>query len=145
MIRRVLVVCIGNICRSPMAEGLLKQALPEMQISSAGIAALVGHGADPIALQLMADAGIDIAMHRARMLTDAIARDADIILVMDDLQKQQISMQYPYARGKVFRLAEAAKQDIPDPYRQDPEVFHTVYSQIEKGVNEWVKRINSIG
>lgn len=144
MIRRVLVVCIGNICRSPMAEGLLRQAVPGVQISSAGISALVGRGADPIALQIMAEAGIDISAHRARMLTDAIARDTDLILVMDDLQIQQISIQYPYARGKVFRLAEATKQDIPDPYRQDPEVFHTVFSLIENGVNEWAKRINSI-
>lgn len=145
MIRRILVVCIGNICRSPMAEGLLRQALPEVQTCSAGIAALVGHGADPIAVQIMAEAGVDITAHRARMLTDAIARDADLILVMDDMQKQHISMQYPYARGKVFRLGEAAKRDIPDPYRQEEEVFRTVYSMIENGVDQWVKRINSIG
>ncbi len=145
MIRRVLVVCIGNICRSPMAEGLFGKVMPEVQIGSAGISAMVGHGADPIAVQIMAGVGVDISAHRARMLTDAIARDADIILVMDNLQKQQISMQYPYARGKVFRLGEAARQDIPDPYRQDPVVFQTVFSLIENGVNEWAKRINSIG
>jgi len=145
MIRQVLVVCIGNICRSPMAEGLLRQAAPDIQIGSAGLAALVGYGADPTAVQIMADVGIDISAHRARMVTDAIARDADLILVMDDQQKQQLAMQYPYVRGKVFRLGEAAKQDIPDPYRQDSEVFQSVFSQIEQGVNEWVKRINSIG
>ena len=145
MIRRILVVCIGNICRSPMAEGLLRQALPGAQISSAGVAALVGRGADPIAVQIMAGAGVDITSHRARTLNDAIARDADLILVMDEAQRQQISAQYPYTRGKIFRLAEAAKQDIPDPYRQDPQVFRTVFSLIENGVKEWVKRINSIG
>jgi protein-tyrosine phosphatase len=144
MIKRVLVVCIGNICRSPMAEGLLKASLPEVQISSAGLGALVGHGADPLALGLMADAGINIAAHRARSLTDQIAREADLILVMDEQQKQQIARQYPYTRGKVFRLAEAAKQDIPDPYRQTPQVFQTVFAQIQSGVNEWTKRINSI-
>ena len=145
MIRRILVVCVGNICRSPMAEGLFRQALPQVQTSSAGMAALVGHGADPTAVQIMAEAGADITAHRARMLTDAIARDADLILVMDDQQKQDIATQYPYTRGKVFRLAEATKQDIPDPYRQAPEVFRTVYSMIENGVNDWVKRINGIG
>lgn len=145
MISRVLVVCIGNICRSPMAEGLIRQAVPGVQISSAGMAALVGHGADPIAVQIMAGIGVDISGHRARMLTDAIARDADLILVMDEQQRQQLATQYPYARGKVFKLGEASRQDIPDPYRQDPEIFRAVFSMIENGVNEWAKRINSIG
>jgi len=145
MIRRVLIVCIGNICRSPMAEGFFRQAIPEVQTSSAGISALVGHGADPAAVKIMAGIGIDISAHRARMLNDAIARDADIILVMDELQKQQISMQYPYVRGKVFRLAEATKQDIPDPFKQAPDMFHIVFALIQNSVNDWVVRINSIG
>ena len=145
MIRRVLVVCIGNICRSPMAEGLIRQAVPGVQISSAGLSALVGRGADPIAVEIMAGVGVDISAHRARMLTDAIARDADLILVMDEQQKRHLAMQYPHARGKVFKLGEAIRQDIPDPYRQDPEMFRTVFSLIENGVNEWAKRINSIG
>jgi len=145
MIRRVLVVCIGNICRSPMAEGLLRQAVPELHVSSAGMSAMVGYGADPIAVKIMADAGVDITAHRARMLTDAIAREVDLILVMDEQQKKIISQQFPYARGKVFRLGETASRDIPDPYRQDAEVFHHVFSMIESGVNDWVKRINSIG
>jgi protein-tyrosine phosphatase len=146
MIRRVLVVCIGNICRSPMAEGLIRQAVPGVQISSAGLSsAMVGHGADPIAVEIMAGIGVDISAHRARMLTDAIARETDLILVMDDQQKHQLETQYPYVRGKVFKLGEAARQDIPDPYRQDPEVFRAVFSLIDDGVNEWVKRINSIG
>ena len=145
MIRRVLVVCIGNICRSPMAEGLFRLAVPGVQISSAGLSAMVGRGADPIAVEIMAGVGVDISAHRARMLTDAIAREADLILVMDDLQKQHLATQYPYTRGKVFKLGEATRQDIPDPYRQDPEVFRTAFSLIKNGVDEWVKRINSIG
>lgn len=145
MIRRILVVCIGNICRSPMAEGLIRQAVPGVQISSAGVSALVGHGADPIAVEIMAGAGIDITAHRARMLNDAIAREADLILVMDEQQRQHLAKQYPYVRGKVFRLGDAAGEDIPDPYRQDPQVFRAVFSMINSGVDEWVKRINSIG
>ncbi|MDT3708483.1 MAG: low molecular weight protein-tyrosine-phosphatase [Thiobacillus sp.] len=145
MISRVLVVCIGNICRSPMAEGLLRQVLPGVQTSSAGLAAMLGHGADPNAVRVMADAGIDITAHRARMLTDAVARDADLILVMDDKQKQRVAKEYPYTRGRVFRLAESAKRDIPDPYRQSPEMFDAVFALVQTGVDDWVKRINSIG
>jgi protein-tyrosine phosphatase len=128
-----------------MAEGLIRQAVPGVQVSSAGLSALVGLGADPIAVEIMAGAGIDISAHRARMLTDAMVREADLILVMDEMQKQEITVQYPYVRGKAFKLGEAAKQDIPDPYRQNPEVFRKTFSLIEAGVNEWVKRINSIG
>ena len=144
MIRRVLVVCIGNICRSPMAEGLIRQALPELQVSSAGLAALVGYGADPIAVEIMAGAGIDISTHRARMLTEEIARDADLILVMDDTQRMHVAMQFPFATEKVYKLGEASRQDIPDPYRQDSEMFRTVFSMIESGVGEWVEVINSL-
>lgn len=145
MIKQILVVCIGNICRSPMAEGFFRQALPGRQVRSAGLAAMVGHGADPLAVRLMAEAGIDISAHRGRLLTDAVAREADLILVMDDKQKKQIAEQYPYARGRVFRLAEAAKKDIPDPYQQKPEVFRTAFALAQNGVNDWVRRINSIG
>ena len=145
MIRRVLVVCIGNICRSPMAEGMFRHLVPSVHTSSAGLSALVGLGADSTAIQLMEEVGVDISAHRARMLTDEHVRDADLILVMDELQMQLLAAQYPYSRGKVFRLGQAASQDIPDPYKQEPDVFRAVFSMIENGVQEWVKRINSIG
>ena len=127
-----------------MAEGLIRQALPELQVSSAGLAALVGYGADPIAVEIMAGAGIDISTHRARMLTEEIARDADLILVMDDTQKMHVAMQFPFTTEKVYKLGEASRQDIPDPYRQDSEMFRTVFSMIESGVGEWVEVINSL-
>lgn len=145
MIKRILVVCVGNICRSPMAEGLLKRALPGHEISSAGLSAMTGYGADQIAVQIMSEQGIDIGMHRARMVTDVLMKTSDLILVMDSQQLQQISVEYPYTRGKVFRLGESVKRDIPDPYRQDYEVFRSVFDLIVDGSSAWVKRINNIG
>lgn len=144
MIERVLVVCIGNICRSPMAEGLLRRALPGLQVASAGLSALVGHGADPIALQIMAEQGIDIGAHRARMLNNSLVRESELILVMDSRQQDIIATEYPNARGKVFRLGEAAKADIPDPYRQSEEMFRAAYGLIASGTDAWVKLINSV-
>jgi protein-tyrosine phosphatase len=61
MIDTILIVCEGNICRSPMAGGLLAHELPRARITSAGLGALVGRKADPIAIELMAERGIDIS------------------------------------------------------------------------------------
>ena len=86
MIDRILVVCIGNICRSPMAEGLLRLRLAGrtgVTVGSAGIAARVGEPADPMAQGLMRERGIDIAGHRARQLTPELAGAHDLVLVME--------------------------------------------------------------
>ena len=144
MINQVLVVCIGNICRSPMAEGLLRRDLPKITIVSAGLDAMVGYGADPIAVEIMAEQGISIESHRARMITDLLVRQSELILVMDNAQKEQILANYPYTRGKVFRLGESLNQDIPDPFRQSAEVFRTSFDLINRGCQAWLKKINSI-
>src|SRR5687767_1633838 len=110
----ILVICIGNICRSPMAEALLKRALPGCNVKSAGLGALTGRGADPLSIQLMEEQGIDIKCHVAQQLSQALVSEAEVILVMDTEQKRHIESTYVGARGKVFRLGEAAKVDIPD-------------------------------
>jgi protein-tyrosine phosphatase len=104
MIKRILVLCIGNICRSPMAEGLLKEALPGHEISSAGLGALVGQPADPHAVALMQQQGIDISAHRARQLESWMIVTADLVLVMDMEQKRHLEQQYPLCRGIVLWL-----------------------------------------
>lgn len=144
MIKTVLVVCIGNICRSPMAEGLLKQALPEANVVSAGLGALVGQPADPHAVALMNGLGLDISSHRARQLSRAIATQADLILVMDNSQRQEIQSLHPATTGRVFRLGELAKFDVPDPYREGLPAFENALELIQRGVEAWVPRIQAL-
>lgn len=144
MIRSILTVCVGNICRSPMAEGLLRRHLPEATVSSAGIAALTGHPAASHAIDLLSASDIDISGHRARQLTGLICGQTDLILVMEDDHKHVIEQRYPFTRGKLFLLGEFDKFSVFDPYRQSRSRFVECLGLIEHGVTGWVDRIKSL-
>ena len=144
MIRHILVVCVGNICRSPMAEALLKDALSEHQditVESAGLGALVDHPASEHAVSLMEERGLDISQHRARQITPDMVHEADLVLVMEAGHKRAIDMNEPAARAKIYRLGEWQGRDIKDPYRQPREAFEAALTDIEEGVADWARRI----
>ncbi|MDM0018626.1 low molecular weight protein-tyrosine-phosphatase [Variovorax saccharolyticus] len=142
--RNILVVCIGNICRSPMAEGLIAAALPNAQVTSAGLGALVGEPADAIACELMQQRGISIDGHRARQISLDACQRADLILVMDVAQRRAVEERYLFASGKVFRLCEFSDQDIPDPYRAGRASFERSLTLIEDGTRQWLQRISRV-
>ena len=145
MVSRILILCVGNICRSPMAEGLMRKALPECSIASAGLGALVGHPADPIAVDLMREQGVDISGHRARQLESQLMADADLVLVMELDHQRYLEQQFPLARGKIFRLCESRNSDIADPYRQGRASFVEAAMLVSQGVWTWADRIRSMG
>ncbi len=140
----VLVVCIGNICRSPMAEVILRAAMPNLHVVSAGLGALTGNPAEPIATLLMKRRGIDLSQHRAQQITLDHCRNADLILVMDVLQRSAVGERYPFSRGKIFRIAENLNKDVPDPYRRGEGAFEESLSLIDKGLEMWIDRISRI-
>ena len=141
MIDRILVICIGNICRSPIAEGLMKRAWPDKTVVSAGIGAMVGHPAAPFSIELALEHGIDISAHRAQALTARMVSDAELILTMDLGQKRYLEQKYPTARGKVLRLGAS---DIADPYRQDMAVFRQTYNLLSSSVDALIARVAHI-
>lgn len=144
MIRHILVVCVGNICRSPMAEALLGDALrgqEEITVESAGLGALVGYPADEHAVELMSEHGVDITAHRARQLHPDMVAAADLILVMETGHKTSIDTADPTVRGKIHRLGEWRDKDIGDPYRQPKAAFADALRDIEDGVADWVERL----
>jgi protein-tyrosine phosphatase len=143
-IKNILIVCTGNICRSPMAEGLMAAALPDCQVSSAGLGALIGYPADPIACELMAERGLPIAAHRARQINLDLCQRADLILVMDRPQRRELEQRYPFAQGKVFRMCEIDAKDVPDPYRASRQVFQQSLALIDVGAKQWVDRISRV-
>lgn len=145
MIQNILVICIGNICRSPMAEALLAHKLktnfPTVHVSSAGLGALVGKPADPMAIALMQAQHIDMTAHRARQASPEILFASELILTMSTEQQQDIEQQYPSTRGRVHRLGKWSGYDIPDPYKRPQSAFEQALILIEQGVDEWRRKL----
>jgi protein-tyrosine phosphatase len=127
-----------------MAEGLLAAALPSMQVRSAGLGALVGMPADDTAVRLLRERGIDISAHRAMQLTRQLCDQSDLVLVMEQVQRARVEDLYPQARGRVFRIAEHSRRDVPDPYRQVEEAFRDALALIHDGVQKWLHRIHRL-
>ena len=139
--KHILILCVGNICRSPIAEALLKQEFPEKKIWSAGLSALVGSPADPLSVEIAAAHGVDMSAHRAQQVASWMCQAADLILVMEQFQKMEVEQKYPLVRGKVFRLGELGEFEIADPYRQPAAAFDAAYKAIVVGVAGWAPRI----
>lgn len=137
----ILVVCVGNICRSPMAEALLKQRFPSKTIDSAGVGALVGHPADPAALEIMTNQQIDITSHVAKQIDEQLAKKVDLIFTMSDSQTKWIEERWPFCRGKTFKLGHWSNKDIADPYKHEMSAFKTAYQDIVDGIDKWADKI----
>jgi len=122
----IVFVCFGNIIRSPMCEALMNREYPAFagapaRIASAGLHAIPGNEAHPLALAAARDFGISLDEHRARQLTPALVQQATVIFTMDFQNQVEISSRYPQARGKTFLLSAFAGADhrsaeITDPY-----------------------------
>ncbi len=137
----ILVVCIGNICRSPTAERLLKQALPHKTISSAGISALAGHAADDTATAVADQNGVSLEGHVARQLTRELCQQHDLILVMEQKHMEAVTRIAPEVRGKTMLYGHWIKRDIPDPYRQSREAFEFTYDLLADATQAWAQRL----
>ncbi|MEZ9865211.1 protein tyrosine phosphatase [Vibrio breoganii] len=141
MFNKILVVCIGNICRSPIGEELLKQALPNKQVTSAGLGALVDKPADSNSIAVSEQNGHDLSNHIARQINTKMIADNDLILVMEKGHIDAITKLAPAARGKTMLYGHWLKKEIPDPYKQSIEAFEHVYELIDKSAKEWTKRL----
>ncbi|MGF1689463.1 protein tyrosine phosphatase [Photobacterium japonica] len=142
MFNKILVVCVGNICRSPSGEYLLKHHLPQKHIASAGVGALVGKAADKTAAMVAQEHGISLEGHVAQQLTSDLCRDYDLILVMEKGHIEAVTGIAPEARGKTMLFGQwIGQKDIPDPYRQSREAFDFAYQLIDESAQAWAKKL----
>lgn len=144
MFHKILVVCVGNICRSPTAECLLKARLPETgyTISSAGIHALKKRTIEPTAQEVLVEHGYDFSTHSAQQLDREHLRNAELILVMEKGHIDAVLGIAPEARGKVFLLGKwQDDREIPDPFKQPKAMFEHSFALIDEAVNAWIKRL----
>jgi protein-tyrosine phosphatase len=120
---RVLVVCTGNVCRSPIAEGLLRAAFAERlgdgapEVASAGTMGWEGSAADPNSVAAAAERGVDISAHVARAVSIADLRAADLVLAMGQEHADAVTRAEPGAASRTFTLKELVRllEALPEP------------------------------
>ena len=138
-------MCVGNICRSPMAEGLLAQLAKEhggkTVVNSAGLHAMSGYPADAISSGLLKSMDIDISAHRARQLSTEILSEADLILVMESWQKKAVLALSPGSRGKVYNLGHWTGLEIEDPYKKPKIAYAHALGKIKTSVDSWKEKL----
>lgn len=140
--RSILIVCVGNICRSPTAEIVLRERLGHgagIAVSSAGLQALVDRPIDPMAATLLHERGLDPGAHRARQLSGSLLGAADLVLVMERRHQASIIRDHPQASGKTMLLGKwTGEREIPDPYRQQRPAFEHALDLVERSVEAWL-------
>ncbi|CAI0795653.1 Low molecular weight protein-tyrosine-phosphatase wzb [Serratia grimesii] len=144
MFDSVLVICVGNICRSPTGERLLQRELPEKIIRSAGISAVVGHAADSSAEEVAKSHGLSLEGHVARQLTREMCRDHDLLLVMERKHIEAVCEIIPEMRGKIMLFGHWDNhREIADPYKQSREAFDFVYRSLEASSKLWATALKN--
>ncbi len=146
--KTILFLCTGNVCRSPMAEGLFRHAVKgrgEFRVLSAGLGAMDGQPPTTFSVQAMREIGLDISHQRSRALTADMVREADYIFGMTHSHVDTVALLYPQQAEKSFLLREFDdtledyEKDISDPIGSPYEVYVECRNQIELGIATLLK------
>lgn len=150
---RVVFVCLGNICRSPMAEVVMRELLEReglghlVDVSSAGTGDWhVGERADPRTLDALAGRGYDGALHRARQFGAEMFADHDLVVAMDGGNAADLRRLAPPGQADKVELLltydpQAERLDVPDPYYGGADGFDRVLDMVERACRGLLERL----
>ena len=149
--RRILIVCHGNIIRSPFAARLLARdvgAGTDVSIASAGLAATAGTPSPPTAFRVAARLHVDLGQHAAAALTSEAVAASDVVFVMDLVQLRVVRSRFPEAQAKAFLLTSLAPEaalEVRDPFGGDESAFEACYDHISRSVRPIVRLLAERG
>ncbi len=147
--RSVLIICTGNICRSPMAEALLRarlardEARGNWRVESAGVWTADGRPASEYAVEAMARRGIDLRGHLSRNVTAAMMAQADLVLTMSQSHAEALGAAFPTHLHKVHLLSEMSgpAYDVRDPYGGTRAEYERTAQELEQLIDRGYERI----
>lgn len=148
--RSVIFVCTANICRSPMAERLLKKLVePDLQnwrIESAGTWASGGQPASTRAAQILEKRGVSLQDHRSKSVDQELLESFNLILVMEKGHKEALGVEFPDLAGRIYLLSEMAgkEQEIRDPMGGNTPDFEAAADEIETLLQAGLSRIREL-
>jgi len=134
--RKILVVCHGNVCRSPYLQAVLKRALPELAVMSAGF-----YGSDrpvpQISVTLSAKRGLDLSRYRSRPLMQSTVSNVDLVIVMDSDQASEIARRFGVNRARIVIAGDLdprfdANRAIKDPWNQSGDVYESSFDRLDR-------------
>jgi len=145
----ILFVCTGNTCRSPMAAALLREMLAErsikdINVASAGIAAMPGDKASPNAVKAVSELGVDLDGHRSKQIDEELLKTSDLILTMTESHKLAVKSWEPSVWDKTYTLKEYAEMedsDISDPFGQSEAKYRQTMEEIRQSLDKIIEKL----
>jgi len=145
---KILIVCTGNICRSPVGEALLqdrlnKQGLSDWSVKSAGTWAQMQRGASQYSVEIMTERELDITNHQAEMIDRSHMKKSDLVLCMESGHVDALKAEFPIYAKKVYLLSEMIGRNysISDPYGQSKDAYYRMVDDLTGIVDDGLDTI----
>lgn len=147
----ILVVCTANICRSPVAEALLRSklhaaGLGDWTVASAGTWATRDNAASEFSIRLMAEQGLDIHAHRSQPVTDQLMQRSDLLLCMETEHVRMLQQAYPLHRHKIYTLRQMLDKrgSVQDPYGGSRRQYERMVAEVDELIERGLLRIQTL-